>query len=422
MEKKNYFSKSLRLAIAGFGVVAATFTITSCEKETTEDIEPLGSVQNVQEHGALIPGKYIVVFKKDVDFGLHGLDTYEKQQAKMRQVSQGILRGKGIPEDRVGYVYGTAIKGMAVSLTHSELKQLRNDPRVAYIEQDKVIKLAPPAGKGPNKDKESSTGETLPWGILRVGGAGTVTATTGTAWVIDTGIDLDHPDLNIDPLDERHKSFIETGPEKESADDMNGHGSHVAGTIAAIKDDKGVVGVAAGAEVVAVKVLDRRGSGTYSGVISGVDYVAAKAFDKDVANMSLGGSGDALNEAVVYASSHLRDGVQINIYFAIAAGNDGADASNYTPASAEGPNIYTISAIGKKDYFASWSNWGGPVDYAAPGVNIESTWKDGGYNTISGTSMAAPHVAGILLLGNVNSDERTAIGDPDGLPDPVAIR
>lgn len=190
--------------------------------------------------------------------------------------------------------------------------------------------------------------------------------------------------------------------------------------------------MAAGATVVAVKVLDRRGSGSYSGVIAGVDYVAANAADKDVANMSLGGSGDALNQAVQDASLHERDGVTINIYFSIAAGNDGADASGYTPASAEGPNIYTISAIGEEkdnveDYFASWSNFGDklnlgkPVDYAAPGVSIESTWKDGGYNTISGTSMAAPHVAGILLLGTVNSDGRTANGDPDGYADLVAI-
>lgn len=432
MEKKNNFSKSLKLAGACFGVVAATFTITSCEKDTIEDITPLSSVQAVQEHGVLIPGKYVVVFKDDVDFGLRGLDTYEKRQAKMRQASQGILRGKGIPEDRVGYVYSTAIKGMAVGLNSAELQQLRTDPRVAYIEQDKIIKLAPPAGKGPNKDDGSATPppQETPWGINRVGGAVDGTNISATAWVIDTGIDLTHPDLNIKKSDRRHETFITTGPDSESADDLNGHGSHVAGTIAAKNNSEGVIGVAAGAEVVAVKVLDRRGSGSYSGVIAGIDYVAQNAQNGDVANMSLGGSGNGLNDAVEKASrqtDEVSGEVTKIIHFAIAAGNDGADASGYTPASAFGPYIYTISAIGEvkdnvRDYFASWSNYGSPVDYAAPGVSIKSTWKDGGYNTISGTSMAAPHVAGILLLGTVNSDGRTAIGDPDNDDDLVALR
>ena len=412
MEKKNYFSKSLRLAVAGFGVVAATFTITSCEKETTEYITPLGSVQNVQDHGTLIPGKYIVVFKKDIDFGLGDLDTYEKRQAKMQQASQGILRGKGIPEDRIEHVYGAAIKGMAVGLTNSELQQLRNDPRVAYIEQDRVIKLAPPAGKGPNKDDGSSTDDTTPWGISRVGGSVAASSTTGTAWIIDTGIDLDHPDLSVDAT--RSMTVFTSGPDSESADDLNGHGSHVAGTVAAKDNGIGVIGVVAGATVVAVKVLDRRGSGSYSGVIKGIDYVKAKGKSGDVANMSLGGSkSEALNDAVIGAS--------VNVKFAVAAGNDGADANNYSPASAEGGNIYTISAIDVSDQFASWSNWGNPpVDYAAPGVSIYSTWKDGGYNTISGTSMAAPHVAGVLLLGSVSSGG-VAGGDPDGNPDPIAV-
>jgi hypothetical protein len=411
MEKRNYFSRGLRLAVAGFGVAAATFTITSCEQDTTEDVTPLGSVQAVQEQGALIPGKYIVVYKKDADFGLGDLDTHEKRQAKMRQESQGILRGKGIPEDRIEHVYGAAIKGMAVGLTSAELQQLRNDPRVAYIEQDRVIKLAPPAGKGP-KDGGGSTGETTPWGVTRVGGAVAASSTTGTAWIIDTGIDLDHPDLNVDGS--RSMTVFTSGPDSESPDDLNGHGSHVAGTVAAVDNEIGVIGVAAGATVVAVKVLDRRGSGSYSGVIAGIYYVADNGETGDVANMSLGGSySKALNDAVIAAS--------VNVKFALAAGNDGADANDYSPASANGGNIYTISAIDAADKFASWSNWGNPpVEYAAPGVSINSTWKDGGYNTISGTSMATPHVAGILLLGSARSGGY-ASGDPDGNPDPIAV-
>ena len=243
-----------RSILCSAAVVAATCTFTACEKETLEKVTPLGSVQTVQEHGALIPGKYIVVFKDNVDFGLTNLDAYEQRQAKMRQAGQDILRGRGIPEDRIEHVYGTAIKGMAVGLTNAELQQLRNDPRVAYIEQDRVIKLAPPAGKGP-KDGGGSTepSQTTPWGIIRVGGAADGTGVTATAWVIDTGIDLTHPDLNVDVA--RSTTVFTSGPDGESPDDLNGHGSHVAGTIAAKDNEVGVVGVAAFVSPTAIPLM-----------------------------------------------------------------------------------------------------------------------------------------------------------------------
>jgi len=145
-----------------------------------------------------------------------------------------------------------------------------------------------------------------------------------------------------------------------------------------------------------------------------VDYVAANAAPGDAANMSLGGPpSDALDDAVRNAASQ-------GIYFAIAAGNDGDDANNYSPARVNGTTIFTVSAIDDADTFASFSNWGNPpVDYAAPGVSILSLWKDGGTNTISGTSMATPHVCGLLLLGSIQADGY-AIDDPDGNPDPIA--
>jgi subtilisin family serine protease len=157
---------------------------------------------------------------------------------------------------------------------------------------------------------------------------------------------------------------------RSNGNDDNGHGTHVAGTIAAKNDGNGVVGVAAGANVVPVKVLDRRGSGTFSGVIAGVDYVAANGSNGDVANMSLTGGGySALDNAVSAAAAK-------GIKFALAAGNDGSNANNYSPARTNGGNIYTVSAINSSNVFASWSNYGNPpVDYAAPGVSVLSTWK-----------------------------------------------
>jgi subtilisin family serine protease len=245
-----------------------------------------------------------------------------------------------------------------------------------------------------------------------------VDGTGRTAWIIDTGIDLDHPDLNVDLA--RSVNFVNTG--KNSPDDANGHGTHVAGTIGARDNDFGVVGVAAGANVVAVRVLDRNGSGAYSWVIAGVDYVAQTAAAGDVANMSLGGPpSDALDLAVSSAASQ-------GVLFSLAAGNESAPASESSPARVEHLNAYTVSAVDETDCFAWFSNYGAPpVDVAAPGVAINSTFRRGGYEVLNGTSMAAPHVAGVLLLGELSTLGQVAPaencvdgGDPDGDPDPIA--
>jgi subtilisin family serine protease len=199
--------------------------------------------------------------------------------------------------------------------------------------------------------------------------------------------------------------------------DGNGHGTHVAGTVAARNNGQDVVGVAANAFVCSVRVLGNSGSGSWEGVINGINYVAANGAAGDVANLSLGGSGSnaTLEKAVTDAGAK-------GIKMVLAAGNDGLNAANFTPARANGTNVYTISAVNSSDCMASWSNWGNPpVDYAAPGVSILSTRKGGGTTTMSGTSMAAPHVAGILLLGGIRTSG-SAKCDPDGSPDPIASR
>lgn len=190
-----------------------------------------------------------------------------------------------------------------------------------------------------------------------------------------------------------------TGRDAGDPYDGNGQGSHVAGAVAAINNNVGVIGVAPGATVIPVKVFDSRGSGSYSGVSAGVDHVAANGSNGDVANLSLGGPvSQSLDDAVLAPS-------QNGIKFALAAGNDSDDANGYSPARVNGANIVTISAMDSNDDWAYFSNYANPpVDYAAPGVNVTSTWKYGGYNTISGTSMAAPHAAGVLLLGNASTD------------------
>jgi len=336
-----------------------------------------------------------------------------KSKAAVSGLAVRIMADNGLEEGAVELVYTHALTGFTARMSELDAVKLEADPRVDYIEQDKVITLSPPPGKGkpPKDDGGGQAPQETPWGITRVGGAGN--GSGKTAWVIDTGIDLKHDDLNVDV--NRSTNFVTRG--KDSPNDGHGHGTHVAGTIAALDNTIDVVGVAAGAALVAIRVLDNRGSGFYSWVIAGVDYVAANASAGDVANVSLGGPpSNALDDAVNTAAS-------IGILFSLAAGNSGDDANNYSPARVEHGNVYTISAIGTDDCLTSWSNYGTPIEFAAPGAAILSTQKGGGSTTMSGTSMSAPHVAGLLLLGIVNSDGLVCIdSDPDGNDDrdPVA--
>ena len=341
-----------------------------------------------------IENSYICVFKE----GTVGRGQ-EKAQANAAAANAG---------GNVNHVYTKAIRGFAANMSARGAAQMQaSNPRIAYCEQDQVVKIV--QGKPDKGGSTGSASETTPWGIARVGGG--QTGATGRAFVIDSGVDLDHPDLNVNTGMSR--SFTR----EKNADDGNGHGTHVAGTIAAIANNNiGVVGVAAGAEIVAVKVLTRSGSGSNSGVIAGVDYVAQVGRAGDIANMSLGGGvSTVLDNAVINAAAG-------GVKFILAAGNESDDADNHSPARANGPNVFTVSSFAQGDNWSSFSNFGNPpVDYAEPGSSIYSTYKGGGYATLSGTSMAAPHLAGLLLLGPVRSGG-TVKGDPDGNPDTIGIR
>ena len=255
-------------------------------------------------------------------------------------------------------------------------------------------------------------GQTIPTGVGRINA--TTTSAIGIdglddrrvdadVAVIDTGVDLKNADLNVvDGVDCRSGSCAVGG-----ADD-NGHGTHVAGIIGALDDSSGVVGVAPGVRIWSVKVLVRRGSGAMSGIVAGVDYVAAHADAIEVANMSLGCqcSSSALDTAISNA-------VAKGIVFAVAAGNSYMDAKNFTPANH--PEVITVSAIAdydglagglakstcyadRDDTLAGYSNWGRTIEVAAPGTCILSLAPGGKLATMSGTSMASPHVAGAAAL------------------------
>ncbi len=274
----------------------------------------------------------------------------------------------------VDAVWSHALHGYAAVIPNDRVAALRADPNVAYVEADGIA---------------HATAQTIPWGIAKIGattssqlsGNGSGAVSNVDAYVIDTGIDGGHPDLNVvDSV-----NFAQ-GPNK----DCNGHGTHVSGTIGAKDDQNGVVGVAPGIRLHAVRVLSCGGSGSWSGVISGINWVTAHAAKPAIANMSLGGpANSAVDDAV-------RGSVTSGVFYAIAAGNDGADACNQSPARAGAGNngIATVAATDSTDAEASWSNFGPCVDIWAPGVSIYSTYKGGGYATLSGTSMASPHVGG----------------------------
>jgi subtilisin family serine protease len=277
------------------------------------------------------------------------------------------------------HTYQHALDGYAARIPDRRLDEVLAEERVDYVERDATVTTA---------------AQTRPWGIDKVdadisstrAGNGAGAVSNVNAYIIDTGIDKNHADLNV----AGHVNFA-----RGQNTDRNGHGTHVAGTVAAKDNKSGAVGVAPGARLIGVKVLDHRGEGTVSGVIDGVDWVTANAQKPAVANMSLvTGRSKALDTAV-------RESVDSGIFYSVAAGNDDADVRNYSPARAgAGTNngIVTTAATNESDAELSWSNYGRRVDLWAPGKWILSTRLGGGKATKSGTSMSSAHVAGGAAL------------------------
>ena len=397
------------IAIAGMAV-SSLFLSCDAEEQITETQNLKNDSSVLQEsQSQAISGQYIVTLNEAASKSIKNDDSYKGRLANVNAFVNEMIAAPHMKSTSVKQVYGFAMTGFTATLSPEQLKSLQSDSRVASVEPDVMVKLS--------VAKEETTAMTFvaqntPYGITRVNGG--VDGTGKTAWIIDSGIDLDHPDLNVDV--DRSKSFV---PGEPSPDDQNGHGSHVAGTVAAIDNGIGVIGVASNAKVVALKVLGADGSGATSGIIAALDYVAAVGEPGDAANMSLGPAVPILGINSALDNATTRVGAK-GIGVAIAAGNSTSIANLYSPARASGENVYTVSAMDSNDQFAYFSNFGSVVDYCAPGVSVYSTSMQGGYATLSGTSMAAPHVCGLLLLGDLRTDGNVFL-DPDFNPDPIAV-
>ena len=349
------------------------------------------------EVGNEIPNQYIVVLEEDDSEISDFIDIISEntkfQGIELLQVYEGVLNGLAIkiPNERV-------------------IEAIEKLPIVDYVENDVMTQ---------------AFAQTLPSGVNRIdgdlssaqSGNGNGNVNVDIA-IIDSGIDLKHSDLNV----YHQKSFVTSnngfyslfGTRSATANDDNGHGTHVAGIAAAKDNTIGPVGVAPGAKLWAIKVLDSKGVGPLSTVIKGIDYVTQYANQIEVANLSLGCEckSSAFDTAIT-------NSVNSGIVFVVAAGNAGKDANNFSPANH--PNVITVSAIsdsngkcggdgpttgyGNDDEFASFSNYGSVVDIAAPGGKIYSTYKGNTYATMSGTSMASSHVAGAAALYLLNNPD-----------------
>ena len=379
-------------------LLAAIFVIVSCKKNNDSTSNSSGDDECVMRSstgsGQIKATQYIVAFGP-------AITSRTMSRISLEQVSRNILQRNTIDVSALKTSFAGEPGGFIATMTADEAEALRRDGSIEAVEPDRVISLG--------SCFTVVEPRLVTWNISRIGYGNGIGK---TAWIIDSGIDFDHPDLTVDQS--RSKSFIDG---QTSADDQNGHGTHVAGIIGAKNNTIGVLGVASGASLVALKVLDKDGEGNLSYIIQALAYINTNADFGDVVNMSVGGESgsDILDHQV-------RNTAARGIYFSIAAGNENKLANLSSPARVNALNVYTVSAVDSLDNFASFSNYGNDVvDFAAPGVRILSTWMDNHYAYASGTSMAAPHVAGLLLLrGREITSSGLAKNDPDGTPDPIA--
>ncbi|MFU8871361.1 S8 family serine peptidase [Micromonospora sp. SL4-19] len=348
--------------------VAATAAALAAAASTPSLAAPTGDIRYASAPDA-VSGSYLVVLKGDAVGAANSLAARTAVPGR----AAGLAKRYG---GTVGTVWSAALTGYSAKMSPGQARRLATDPAVAYVEQDRVVTT-----------QATQTGAT--WGLDRIdqrnlplNGSYTYpnTATNVRAYIIDTGIRTSHSQFG-------GRATWGTNTVDSNNTDCNGHGTHVAGTVGG-----STYGVAKGVRLIAVKVLNCSGSGSTTGVISGVNWVTANSVKPAVANMSLGGGASTTLDNAVASS------ISSGVTYAIAAGNSNANACNSSPARVA--SAITVGATTSTDARASYSNYGSCLDIFAPGSSITSSWStsDTATNTISGTSMATPHVAGAAAL------------------------
>ncbi|MEU3275055.1 S8 family peptidase [Saccharomonospora sp. NPDC006951] len=341
-----------------------------------------------------VAGSYIVVLKKN---------AVTTTAAAVADAASALASGAGATVERT---YSSALSGFSISASEAQAKRLAADDSVAYVVQNQRVHASDVQDAPPS------------WGLDRIDQRDlplddaynyASKADNVTAYVIDTGVAADHPTFGG-----RASGGADFIDNDDDPTDENGHGTHVAGTIGGEE-----YGVAKGVQIVPVRVLDANGSGTTEQVVAGIDWVAENASGPSVANMSLGGGADEALDAAV------RGAIEAGVTFGVAAGNESQDAGNTSPARVT--EAITVAASDDADAQATFSNYGEVVDLYAPGVDITSAWHDGSENTISGTSMATPHVVGAAALYLADNPDAapadveaalTGAATPDKITDP----
>ncbi len=403
-------------------------TFTSCQDDSFQEFNSIQhesevsttGVVVVQQHGDIIEGEYIVMLNAESGEVKRSVSSRSEIERKkdLTAFSHEMIKDFRLKEEQ--------IKSVLVSQKHPGLLltdvsediviKFGRDERVSTIEPNTVIAmslgnqlseqsildptfrsiLVPADDKTLKKESKEF--------LKEIGGWKNMKNSSKRAWIIDSGIDLDHEDLNVNTTLSR--SFVDN---ESSPDDGFGHGTHVAGIIGAKNNGKGITGVAAGIELVAIKVLDSEGYGTKYNLVQAVEYVKNKLGNGDVVNISLStGVSESVDEE---AEDIAEEGI-----LTVAAGNYGENINNYSPARVKESNIYVVGALDENNQFASYSNYGSYSRfYLARGTGIYSTFKDNQYAVLSGTSMAAPIVAGILLIDKAaNLDYSELISTPSG--------